>query len=141
MAFVESTAKKPFLKEAGDFKGCGEVSAVIELDGTTPDGEEIKGSLAVSFQKSCILNVAQQLFGEEYTEINDEVKDIAGEIMNMICGEARRGFAKLGQQFKAGIPIIAIGEGHEIAHFVEGRVILIPFETGSGEYYVEAIFK
>lgn len=141
MAFVESTAKKPFLKEGGDKKGFGDVSAVIELDGTTSDGEAIKGSLAISFTKACILNIAEQLFGEEYTEINEEVKDIAGEIMNMTCGEARRGFAKLGQQFKAGIPSISTGEAHQINHFVEGRVVLIPFETSSGEYYVEAIFK
>lgn len=141
MAFVESAAQKPFLKEVDDLKGYGDVSAVIELEGTMPDGSVIKGSMAVSFKKSCILNIARQLFGEEFTEINDEVKDIAGELMNMVCGEARRGFAKMGQQFRAGIPLVSMGNDHQITHFVQGRIVMIPFETASGDYYVEAVFR
>ncbi len=134
MAFTESKPSRPTLKEEGSTKALGDISAVIELTG------ESKGSIGISFSKACILHVAKQMFGETYTEINDEIEDMIGEIVNMVSGEARRELAKLGFQFSAGIPITLSGVGHELKHFVDSRVILIPFTTVAGEYYIEASF-
>ena len=135
MAFTESTSGKPFLKKDNDTKALGDISAVIELDG------EGKGSIAISFNKSCILNIAQKMFGEEFHEIDAEITDMVGEIVNMVSGEARRELAKMGFQFSAGLPVSSKGVNHSIKHFVDGRVILIPFNTEFGAYYIEACFE
>jgi len=134
MAFMESKPGRPSLKPENDSIALGDISAVIELTG------ESKGSIGVSFSKSCILQVAKQMFGEEYTEINDEIEDMIGEIVNMVSGEARRELAKLGFHFSAGIPVSVTGENHELKHYVQARIILIPFMTQSGAYYIEACF-
>ncbi|OGH02116.1 MAG: hypothetical protein A2600_07335 [Candidatus Lambdaproteobacteria bacterium RIFOXYD1_FULL_56_27] len=134
MAFMESKPGRPALKEESSTKALGELSAVIELTG------ESKGSIGISFSKSCILAVAQQMFGQEYADIDDEIVDMVGEIVNMVSGEARRELAKLGFHFSAGIPVTYRGLDHEIKHFVDARIILIPFETKSGKYYIEACF-
>src|SRR3989339_904304 len=134
MAFVDSKPGKPALKDEGQLTAPGEISAVIELTG------ESKGSIAISFTTDCILAVAQQMFGQEYKEIDAEIVDMVGEIVNMVSGEARRELAKLGFHFSAGIPTTARGPGHDINHFVDARIILIPFETKSGKYYTEACF-
>ncbi len=134
MAFVDSKPSKPYLKPEDNQQALGVISAVIELSG------ESKGSIAVSFSKNCILDVASQMFGDQYTELNEEVIDIVGELVNMISGEARRELAKLGFHFSAGIPITFKGEGHEMKHFVQARIIVIPFETKSGQYFIEACF-
>ena len=134
MAFMESKPGRPGLKEEGNVKAMGDISAVIELTG------ESKGSIAISFTKDCILSVAQQMFGQEYADIDEEIVDMVGEIVNMVSGEARRELAKLGFHFSAGIPVTFKGPGHDIPHFVQARVILIPFETKSGKYYIEAAF-
>jgi len=134
MAFMESKPGRPALKEAGNSAALGEISAVIELTG------ESKGSISISFTKSCILAVAQQMFGQEYEDIDGEIVDMVGEIVNMVSGEARRELAKLGFHFSAGIPVTEKGMGHDIKHFVEARIILIPFETTAGKYYIEACF-
>ncbi|OGG96998.1 MAG: hypothetical protein A2508_07455 [Candidatus Lambdaproteobacteria bacterium RIFOXYD12_FULL_49_8] len=134
MAFMESKPGRPALKEQGSKGALGDISAVIELTG------ESKGSIAISFTTDCILAVAQQMFGQEYKEIDAEIVDMVGEIVNMVSGEARRELAKLGFHFSAGIPTTARGPGHDINHYVSARVILIPFETKSGKYYIEAAF-
>lgn len=135
MAFTESKAGKPFLKEADNRGGLGDISAVIELTG------EGRGSIALSFKKDCILDIARKMFGDEFSEINHEVVDIVGELVNMVSGETRRELAKRGFRFAAGIPVTSNGTNHEILHFVQGRVIVIPFETTGGEYYIEACFE
>ncbi len=135
MAFTESIAGKPFLKEEGSNQGLGDISAVIELSG------EGRGSIALSFGKDCILAVAKQMFGEEVPEINHEIIDIVGELVNMVSGETRRELAKRGFRFSAGIPVTSNGLNHEILHFVKGRIIIIPFKTEQGEYFIEACFE
>lgn len=134
MAFMESKPGKPYLKPENDAKALGDISAVIELSG------ESKGSIGISFTKDCILQVASQMFGQDFTQIDEEIRDMVGEIVNMVSGEARRELAKLGFHFSAGIPVTSLGPGHDIKHFVQARVILIPFETKSGEYFIEASF-
>lgn len=134
MAFVESKAGKPYLKSDDDKKALGLISDVIELTG------ESQGSIGISFKADCILHVAEQMFGEAVPEINDEVVDIVGELVNMVSGEARRELAKLGFHFSAGIPVTSKGEGHDLTHFVTSRVIIIPFQTKGGNYFIEACF-
>ena len=135
MASTESQARKPSLKSENNFKALGDISAVIELSG------ESKGSIGISFTKSCILNIAEQMFGEKLEDLQEDLVDMVGEIVNMVSGEARRELAKLGFHFSAGIPVTMMGENHEIKHFVEARIILIPFQTTSGEYFIEACFE
>lgn len=134
MAFMDSRPRKPFLKKEGDFKALGDISSVIELTG------ESKGSIAISFTQSCILQVALQMFGQKYIEIDADIVDMVGEIVNMVSGEARRELAKLGFTFSAGIPVAIEGTNHDIKHYVNARIILIPFQTKSGDYFIEAAF-
>ncbi len=81
------------------------------------------------------------MFGEEVPELNDEIIDMVGEMVNMVCGEARRELSKLGYTLAAGLPTTSIGPDHEINHFVTGRIILIPFKTPDGALYLEACFE
>lgn len=134
MAFMESKPKKPTLKEAGNLKALGDISAVIPVTG------ECKGSIGISFTETCILQVAYQMFGEEYDSINDEIIDMVGEIVNMVSGDARKELEKLGFIFQAGIPSMAHGKNHLIKHTVTDRIIIIPFQTKNGDFFIETCF-
>ena len=134
MASTESEHGRPSLKEEGNRIALGDVSAMIELSG------ESRGSVGVSFSKDCILQIAKQMFGEDYTEINEGIKDMVGEIVNMVSGEARRELEKMGFNFSAGIPTTFSGDKHELKHSVATKTILIPFTTKAGAYYVEVCF-
>lgn len=80
------------------------------------------------------------MLGEEYSSLDEEVEDMVGELINMISGDARRQLVKLGFSFSAGIPKISKGDLHEINHSVSERIILIPFITDFGDFYIETCF-
>jgi len=134
MAFMESKPKKPYLKTDAQFEQYGDISAVIELTG------ECRGSIGVAFSKDCVLRIANQMLGEEFPEINKDVSDMVGELVNMISGDARRELVKLGFNFTAGIPVLSKGDHHNLKHFVQDRVIVIPFQTDAGNFFIETAF-
>jgi len=134
MAFMDSKPQKPYIKKDDTVDDSGDISAVIELNG------ECKGSIGVSFTESCILNIAKQMLGEEFPEIDSEISDMVGELVNMISGDARRELVKLGFNFSAGIPITKKGKGHQIEHFISERIIVIPFQTDNGNFIIETCF-
>ncbi len=97
--------------------------------------------MVVSFTKDCALKVVSAMMQQQYTELNDEIRDAVGEITNMISGDARRRLADLGLKFEAGIPTVISGKGHEISHLSDGGpCIVIPFKCDGLEFFVEASF-
>lgn len=132
MASIEPVPGKPFLKK--DKLSKGDISGIIGLTGAK------QGSVVVSFTKECALKVVSGMMMQEYTEINDEVRDAVGEITNMISGDARKHLAELDLKFEAGIPTVVTGIGHEISHVPDGPCIVIPFTCDGLEFFVEASF-
>ncbi|NLI82877.1 MAG: chemotaxis protein CheX [Deltaproteobacteria bacterium] len=133
MARVDSEPGKPFLK--ADDRALGDISAVIDISGAE------EGSMALSFEESCIKAIVSNLFGEPVTEINTDVKDAVGELTNVICGDARRRIAEKSIVLQAGIPTIVAGNNHRINHPHSGPRLAIPFTTASGRFTVEITFR
>ncbi len=113
----------------------GVISAVIELTGGT------KGSISLTFTEAAIVGIVNNMLGEAYTEMNEDIADAVGELVNMISGEARRNLAEQGFVFHAGIPQLTEGEGHTIPHAVSGGIFFVPFKTEDGVFYIEACFE
>jgi len=113
----------------------GEISAVIDMMGGT------NGSVSITFSEECIIQLVNNMLEESYTAMNDQVNDAVGELVNMIAGSARKRLEANGFIFTAGIPRCITGPGHTITHSVDGSVIVIPFKTKNGLFYVEACFE
>ncbi len=124
MASVEATAGKPYLKK--DRLANGDVSGIITFSG------DMTGSFALSFSSDCILKIASNMLKEEKIKIDHLTMDAAGELTNMISGDARKRLQGRGFIIKAGIPSILSGENHEISHVLGGPSIAIPFTTDFG---------
>jgi chemotaxis protein CheX len=133
MAQVDAKPGKPFLKK--DDIAIGDVSAIIGITG------EAQGSMALIFTEQCIKNIASNLLGVPFTELNHEVRDTVGALTNMICGDARRRLAEDGLILQAGIPTIVGGKGHTIKHIANGPRLAVPFETSQGSFMVEVAFS
>ncbi|MGV8056935.1 MAG: chemotaxis protein CheX [Smithellaceae bacterium] len=129
MAFIDATAGKPFLKEDGI--AIGDVSGIIGFSGS------MMGSLALSFTEPCILRIVSNMLGEEINNINRMSQDAAGEITNMISGDARKRMQSKGLIVAAGIPTVVSGKAHEIKHTLSGPSIIIPFSTDFGSFVVD----
>jgi chemotaxis protein CheX len=131
MANIDPKPGKPFLKAQNT--ALGDVSAIIGITGAA------QGSMALTFTEPCILKIASSLMGEDYTELNDEVKDSVGELTNMICGDARRRLSEAGFILQAGIPSIVAGKNLTITHIANGPYLAVPFETQWGGFILSCV--
>ncbi|GAB4350242.1 MAG: chemotaxis protein CheX [Gammaproteobacteria bacterium] len=134
MAMLEVKPGKPSLKKNAE--ASGDVTGLI---GMTSD--RAKGSLAITFSESVIIEVAQRMLGEKPSGIDDTVTDLVGEITNMVCGGAKRELAEKGYDFDLAIPGMIKGKNHSVTHKAKGPAILVPFKTEFGAFYVEVAFE
>lgn len=133
MAFTEVQPGKPFLKK--EKVSQGDVSGIVGITGPP------NGSMSLSFSKASIIAIVSNMLGENFQEVNDDIKDAVGELSNMICGTARNELGKKGYSFKISIPIVVSGPGHEIRHQCKGPTIGIPFTTKAGPFVIEIGFE
>lgn len=133
MANARVESGKPFLKK--DNTARGDVSGIIGLSG------EVKGTIAVTFTERCILALVSKMLGQEMTELNDDVKDAAGEIANIISGQARLKLEDMGRSLRAVVPTVIMGRNHEITHITTHPIIAIPFKTDYGDFTIEVCFE
>ena len=134
MAFLDPVAGKPYLKK--DNLARGDISGIIGLTG------KIKGSLALSFNESCIVKIVSNMLGEQITTINGDIKDAVGELTNMVSGAARKKLEALGFVVTAAIPTVVSGKDHSIVHVLGGPSIIIPFDIPDcGTFVVDVCLK
>jgi len=86
LSILETTAQTPakafddpFLKEKPAAKG--DITGIISISGN------YNGTVSITYSEKLILHVVSTMFGEEMTEINDDIKDAVGELTNMISGQ------------------------------------------------------
>ena len=133
MAFLDPRPGKVYLKETNI--AYGDVSGIIGITG------DAIGSLAISFNETCICDIVSRMIGESYTQANQEVFDGVGEITNMISGAARTHLEKEGMNVYAAIPSVIYGKEHTINHILNSPSIVIPFITEKGTFVVDICIK
>lgn len=133
LAFTQAKAGKPYLKK--DSLAMGDVSGIVGLTG------EASGTLSVSFSEKSILTIVSNMFGEPVNEINDEVKDAVGEILNIVSGQARQKLESKGRILSGAIPTVITGKNHTISHITKHPIIAIPFDTDNGGFTIEVCLE
>ena len=134
MAQTELTPGKPRKKE--DDKAGGDISGLIGMV-----GENIQGSLSISFEEGLVLEIMHKMLGEKPKDINADVKDMVGEITNMICGGAKNELSQKGYEFGMATPMVVSGKNHTVNHQVDGKKMIMPFNHPSGNLYLEMCFN
>ncbi|GGZ76852.1 chemotaxis protein CheX [Paraglaciecola chathamensis] len=133
MAQIELVPGKPQRKTAATAQG--DVSGLIGMV-----GDDVKGSLSITFETSIALKVMQNMLGEQPEAINDDVADMVGEITNMICGGAKNELAKLGYNFGMATPVVVFGKDHTLSHTASGQKMIMPFASEHGKVFLEMCF-
>jgi len=82
-AGVDVVAGKVFRKQDTD-RFYGDISGLIGII-----SDAFTGSVVISFPEETFLKVMSKMLGEEYTKIDQDIVDGAGEITNMIFGQAK----------------------------------------------------
>lgn len=132
-AFVKVAPEPPFIKP--DSFTHGDITGFLEISG------DLTGTAAITFSEKSILGIVSSMFGEEMTELNDEIADAVGEISNMVAGHVTTKIAELDKKIKVKFIKIVMGKGEEISHEASGsHVISIPFRTTKGKVLLEVCY-
>ena len=134
MAQIKLLPGKPS-KKNGD-AAAGDVSGLIGMV-----GDDIQGSLSITFEERLIAKIMENMLGEKPDGIDSDVKDLVGELTNMICGGAKIALGELGFDFGMATPIVVSGKNHIINHKVDGKKMVMPFSSEAGSLYLEMCFN
>lgn len=100
-------------------------------------GGGIRGVLALHCPASVAEGITGAFLGMEVTELNDDVKDAIGEIVNMVAGNLKIFFAKTGIDVQLAIPTSVIGESYHTSGLFGANRIVVPFSNEHGPFWVE----
>ena len=104
-----------------------DISGVIGIAGQT------RGGVVISFSNSLACSLTSKLVGYSIPEINDDVIDTIGEVVNIIAGNAKKGFESY--RLMISLPSIVKGNAHNIAWPGKNVPIIgIPFSIQEGEF-------
>lgn len=103
-------------------------------------GGGIRGTLAVHCPREVATGITGAFLGMEVEEIDADVKDAIGEIVNMIAGNLKVAFAGVKIGIELAIPTSAIGESIRLCGLAGANRLVIPFTCLSGTFWVELLF-
>lgn len=99
------------------------------------DTSGFKGSVSICFSKSVFIAIYKSLLDEEITDINDDSKDAAGELLNIIYGQAKAALNQsMGLQLQPALPKVVLNPS--LVKLSE-PVIVIPFSSEMGNFRIE----
>lgn len=124
----EVKAERPHFAERDEAHDW-DVSAIIGLTG------EARGAVVISMKQELACRLTDVLTGCPHHQLDDEVIDAVGEIINIIAGNAKKGLESA-FRLVISLPTIVKGEGHAI-HWPNdnARIIIIPFRIFEVEYF------
>ncbi len=142
MVFTKLDPQKPELKR--DDVSRGDISAVLGINGEIDkDGEkkDYRGMLVLSWPYETYFKIASAMLMETFTEYNNEIADVGGEIANMIMGNAKRHLNEMGYTNSMAIPSMIEGKGHTLKYPTGTVIIVIPVKSAHGPFYMELCYR
>jgi len=114
-----------------DFKH--DLSGIIGFTGA------IRGTIVISLDQNVAFSVAEILLGERPTSVDTDVRDIVGELANMIGGNAKE---RLGNaNVILGLPTVVSGRGYEISLDPSSEIHQLCFSTPWGPLSVAVALR
>jgi chemotaxis protein CheX len=123
---------RPFFVEK-DKMADWDISAVIGLTG------EARGAVVISMKNSLAIRITDLLTGSKHTDLDDDVVDAVGEIVNIIAGNVKKG---LEEAFRLviSLPTIVTGKEHTVKWPNNSvRIICIPFTAFGNEAFALSV--
>lgn len=130
-ANLKPKAEKPYLKEGpGPSDIC--IAGIISIKSGV-----FCGTVALLFTEQAFLHVFSSMMGEVVSEISLESRDAAGEILNIIFGQANSVLHEKHYHIENAIPSVIVGEQLKVIEMSRGKSVVLPFKTDAGPLYLE----
>ena len=117
----------PYLKNGAQPQH--EVSAMIGLSG------KAQGTVVLGLSREAAISAAEVLLQERPAEINRDVTDAVGELVNIIAGSAKAMLEHL--DMRVSLPTVITGKCHCIEFPTKVTPLCIPFKSPWGDITVE----
>ena len=129
---LQLTVERPYIFN-GNNVGDWDIFAVIGFSG------EVRGSFAITMKKNVAFKLTNIITGKTYTEIDEDVIDAIGEIVNIIAGNVKVGFENA-FNLEISLPLVVKGEGHSISWIMNtATVFCVPFKIFENDELVLSI--
>jgi len=107
-----------------------DISAVIGLSG------DIRGAVVISMKKKFAIKVADTLVGIAHTEMDDDIVDAIGEIVNIIAGNIKNEVPG-GERIVISLPTVIKGSEHSFAWpGKQSRILCIAFKHEDDSFHL-----
>lgn len=110
------------------------VTAVISMS-----GEESQGIVALSMSRLIAIRLTEVLIEERPPEINQDVVDAIGEMINIISGNVRARLSN--SHFSANVPTVIVGKSQIIKFPSSWERVSIPFGCLFGDLSIDYAFS
>jgi len=111
-----------------------EIAGIINLT-----CEQFSGSVALCFPAEVFLKIYENMLDEKLDEINEEVADCAGELLNIIFGTAKTALMAKGYKLERAIPTVLAGKDLQVKFRSDYPTIILPFKSSCGPFHIEII--
>ncbi len=123
---------KPRLKKSGEVLNA-DIAGVISLTSSA-----FTGSIALCFPAQTFLGIYGAMLGETPTEITEESQDAAGELLNIIFGQAKAVLNDTkGYSIQKAIPTVVRGQALQVHHMSREVAVILPFTCDYGAFHIE----
>ena len=127
-------AEKPYL--------LGNEKLEIDISGTFAiSSPYFKGSIAISFDDDVYRDIISKMLEENIGEIDLDNQDGAAEIINIIFGQTKAVLNQRGYKLNRAIPSVMRGRGHKIYQDTRIPVLLVPFRSDLGKFWIQICVK
>lgn len=133
---IKIDSGKPYIKKASDNLPM-QIAGVISLSNPA-----FTGSISLCFQYEVFLNIYESMIGERHETITPEIEDAAGELLNMVFGQAKTELNDhLGYTLEKALPTIMVGEKLTVRQQSQSPVMILPFSSSAGAFHIEVVVE
>jgi chemotaxis protein CheX len=129
---AEIEADRPYFSNQASYTNW-DISGVIGITG------QARGAVVISLKKGLALKLAEILTGKKHDDVDVEVVDSIGEIINIISGNLKLDFEKE-YRLIISLPTVVYGNGHTIQWpCPDAHIICIPFKIFINDVFFLAV--
>ena len=129
-------AGAPYLREVSEGIKI-EIAGVISLC-----NRDLTGSISLCFEREVFLKIYENMVGEKHSKITPEIEDAAGELLNIIFGQAKTILNdQKGYHLERAIPTILVGDNLRLRYSSNSPVVLLPFESSAGNFHLAVVIE
>jgi len=118
-----------------DVVDCLDITAIIGFSGRR------RGSVIMSMTNEIAQQAVGGMLGVDFEEINSDVCDGVGELVNVIAGSAKTKLQVMDIDFDLSIPNTVVGQNHQIKVSSGARSTHFDFATSAGAFFIEVYLR